>query len=50
MTNNFSSKESSVGFAYLKALLEQEILKAIRTMLLVLALAHRAPYGVCRHD
>jgi uncharacterized membrane protein len=28
MTINFSSKESSIGFAYLKALLEQEILKA----------------------
>jgi hypothetical protein len=28
MTINFSSKESSIGLAYLKALLEQEILKA----------------------
>jgi hypothetical protein len=28
MTTNFSSKESSMGFAYLKALLEKEILKA----------------------
>jgi hypothetical protein len=28
MTINFSGKESSIGFAYLKALLEKEILKA----------------------
>jgi hypothetical protein len=28
MTINFSSKESSIDFAYLRALLEQEILKA----------------------
>jgi hypothetical protein len=31
MIINFSSKESSIGFAYLKDLLEQEILKAFIT-------------------